>query len=97
LRITKDPLKEIENTRKHGLSFELADFLVEDALLAIVYDRFEGDEHRYHAIGVVGGRCLVLVHSYPDPDDESCIRAISLREATRDERRRYQEVGFDGA
>ena len=93
MRITKDPPKEVENTKKHGLSFELADYLVEDPLLAIVYDRFEGGEHRYHAIGVVGGRCLVLVHSYPDPDDENWIQAISLREATPHERRRYQEEG----
>jgi uncharacterized DUF497 family protein len=37
---------------------------------------------------------LVLVHSYPDPEDDEWMQAISLREATRDERRRYGEGDF---
>ena len=95
MRITYDPIKEVKNKRRHGLSFAIAEYLVEDPLLVIVYDRCGNGEHRYHAIGVVGGRCLVLVHTNPDPDDESWIHAISLREATPHERRRYQEVdGF---
>ena len=44
----------------------------------------------HHAIGTLGGKCL-LVHTYPDPNDESRPRAISLREAIKNERRRYQE------
>ncbi len=93
--VTYTPSKEVLNNRKHRLSLALAEYLVEDPLLVIVYDRYENGEHRYHAIGVLGDKCLVLVHSYPDPDDESWVQAISLREATRDERRRYEEEGID--
>ena len=95
MRITYTPSKEAENHRKHRLSFGLASYLVDDPLLVIIYDRFENGEHRYHAIGTVGDKCLVLVHTYPDPDDESWIQAISLREATNYERRQYEEGEFD--
>jgi len=89
-----DPDKEAANRRKHGLSLEVARYIFDDPLAAIAYDRFEGGEHRFHAIGRVAGRYLVLVHSYPDPEDDGCIRAISLREASAAERRRYERGDF---
>lgn len=95
MKVTYDLSKEAENTRKHRISLGIEEYLVEDPFLVIVYDRFENGEHRYHAIGVVERKCLLLVHAYPDPDDEDWIQAISLREATRDERRRYEEGSFD--
>lgn len=95
MKVVDDATKDIENLREHRLSLALASFLFEDQMLIIVYDRYENGEHRFHAVGTVGNKCLVLVHSYPDPDDESWVRAISLREATRDERRRYEEGEFE--
>ena len=94
MKIMFDAAKDIENIRKHGLSLQLSEYLLDDPLLVIVYDRFENGEERYHAIGCIGDKCLLLVHTYPYPDDESWARAISLREATRDERRRYEEDGL---
>ncbi len=62
----------------------------------VVYDRYEHGEVRYHAIGMVGNRCLVLVHSYPDPEDDEWVRVIGLREATAAERKRYEKGDRDG-
>lgn len=96
MRITHTPSKEVENLRKHRLSLAIAKYLFQDLLLLTVHDRFENGEDRWHAIGQVGGKCLLRVFSYPDPDgDENWIRAISLREATPHERRRYEEGGYD--
>ncbi len=41
MRITYDPIKEVKNKRRHGLSFAIAEYLVEDPLLVIVYGRCE--------------------------------------------------------
>jgi uncharacterized DUF497 family protein len=86
-----DEKKQRMNVRNHGLDFSLAAFVANDPLRVEVYDRFENGEHRYHLVGVVHATCLVLVHSYPDPDNENLIRVISLRKATPHERRRYEE------
>jgi len=63
-------------------------------LRVIVPDRFEEGEQRWHAIGMVGPvAILVVVHSYPDPDDETLVRIIGARRATSHERRRYEQEG----
>nr|WP_231712219.1 hypothetical protein [Vineibacter terrae] len=36
---------------------------------------------------------LVVVHTYPDPDDEARVRIIGARKATSHERRRYEQEG----
>jgi uncharacterized DUF497 family protein len=33
---------------------------------------------------------VVVVHTYPDPDDETRVHVIGLREATAHERKRYE-------
>ena len=83
--------KERANRIKHGFDFSLAERIIADPLVLLVYDRFEGGEHRHHAIGVVRREYLVVVHTYPDPDDEDFIRVIGLRPATHRERKRYEE------
>jgi len=87
-----DPAKAIVNLAKHGVSFELACEVWEDPLYALVPDRIENGEQRWHAIGLVGAvTILVVVHVYPDPDSEERIRIISARKATTRERRRYEQ------
>ena len=88
--------KEKANIRNHGLDFSLAQHVANDPLGVLVYDRYENGEHRYHVIAMVGGTCLVLVHTYPDPEDEDWIRVIGLRVATPHERKRYEEGRYDG-
>ena len=76
-----DERKNALNVVNHGLDFSLSLFVAADPLGILVYDRYENGEHRYHAVGVVNGKCLILVHTYPDPDDDSLLRVIGLREA----------------
>jgi len=95
LRIDKDLNKEAANTRKHGLDFTFADLMFRDPLAVEVYDRFEAGEHRWHTLSRLGGKLLLVAYSYPDPDDLDWVRVISLREATRDERRRYEQGPYD--
>ncbi len=63
MRLEWDSTKEARNRAKHGLSFALARHVVRDPLAIVIYDRCEEGEHRYHAIAVIDGKCLVLVHS----------------------------------
>ncbi len=93
MRITQDRNKEQRNRAKHGLDFSFAEAVCADPLAAIVYDRFENGEHRFHLIGAVGPgpKVLLVVHTYPDPQDEEWIHVIGLREATPKERKQYEE------
>jgi uncharacterized DUF497 family protein len=36
---------------------------------------------------------LLVVHVYPDPDDEALVRIISARKATAHERKQYEQEG----
>ena len=87
-----DREKAASNLVKHGVSFKLAQEVWRDPLHVIVPDRVEGHEQRWHAIGLVGAVVvLVVVHSYPEPDDEAHVRIISARKATSHERKRYEQ------
>lgn len=94
MRFTWDADKERRNSRKHGLDFSFARQVFADPLAMTVFDRVVDGEERWHTIGAVGTaslfKVLVVVHSYPDPDDEAWVRIISLREADRHERRGYE-------
>ena len=87
-----DPAKAAANRAKHGVSFELACEVWDDPLLAIVPDRIEAGERRWHAIGLVGTVVVLLVvHLHPNPDNEERVRIVSARKATARERRRYEQ------
>ncbi len=93
--IVWDPAKEARNRRKHGLDFWFAAAVFADPLAITVFDRVEDGEERWHTIGAIAGgiKVLVVVHMFPDPDDEARVRIIGLREATARERRRYEDEG----
>jgi uncharacterized protein len=80
---------------EHGVGFSLAEFVLADPLTLVVYDRFENGEHRWHAVGFVGSKLFVVVHSYPDPDDDERVRVIGLRVASTRERILYDKGRFD--
>jgi len=94
MRITWRIEKEIRNIRKHGLDFAPAARVFADPLAQTVRDRFVDGEERWRTFGgvAVGGRFIVVVvvHTYPDPDDDTWVHVIGLREATPHERRRYE-------
>lgn len=95
MHIESDSAKEIANKRKHGLDFSFARLVFNDPLAVTVYDRHENGEDRWHTFGQLAGYLLLVVHTYPDPDDDQWIRVIGLREATPHERKRYEEASFD--
>lgn len=87
-----DGEKAASNLAKHGVSFELTKEVWKDPFHAILPVRIEDREQRWHAFGLVGPVIvLVVVHSYPDPDDEDRTRIISARMASRQERHRYEQ------
>jgi uncharacterized DUF497 family protein len=92
VRFEWDPEKARRNLAKHGVSFDLARRVWEDPLHVLVPDRIEDGEQRWHAIGLVGSVVvLVVVHSYPDAEDEERVRIIGARKATTGERKRYEQ------
>lgn len=95
MHIEKDHSKEQRNIRRHKLDFSFAEHIVANPLAVMVYDRYENGEHRWHTFAYVGSKLLLLVHTYPDPDDDTRIRVIGLREATAHERKRYEEGTFE--
>ena len=98
MRITWRKDKERLNIAKHGLDFAKAAQIFADPLSRTDWDRFTDGEERWRTIGtIIVGRVIkivVVVHIYPDPDDESWIHVIGLREATRHGRRQYEISRF---
>ena len=91
LRFEWDERKNVENRRKHGVSFAEAEtvFLDEFALLIDDPDH-SSREQRFILLGLGATlRHLVVCHSYRASG--TVIRIISARKATAAERRTYQE------
>jgi uncharacterized DUF497 family protein len=82
------------NKKKHGVTFEEAATAFGD-VNAKVYDDDEHSEDEEHFI-LMGysaiSRLLMVCHCYRGNDD-SVIRIISARKATRQERQKYEERG----
>ena len=88
-----DPTKARGNRRKHGVSFEDAAGLFLDPLAISVLDFEHSDtEERWVTIGRDRrGRVLVLIHTFKErPGEESNVRIISARKATRREAKQYE-------
>ena len=83
-----DEAKRKSNLKKHGLDFRDA-YLVYENTDKCTYDASRNDEFRLMdiALAVIKGRLLTLV--YTETDDE--VRVISFRNASREERKRYEE------
>lgn len=85
-----DEAKASANLLKHGVAFEVGERVWDDPAHLLVFDRYEGGEERWQAIGLVKGIViLTVVHTYRGNDDE-IVRIIGTRRATFDERRRYE-------
>ena len=84
-----DEVKAQTNLKKHGVALEVAERVWDDPAHLLVFDRYEDDEERWHAIGLVKGiMILTVVHAYRGQDDQ-VVRIIGARRATLGERRRY--------
>jgi hypothetical protein len=84
-----DPIKTATNLRDHGVSFEEASSVFADPLAMLMADPDHSiDEERYVLLGESSQRNLLVVAFAERP---ARTRLISAREATRHERRQYEE------
>jgi uncharacterized DUF497 family protein len=87
-----DEDKAASNERKHGVSFTEAQTVFADPLALTGYDPdHSDDEDRYITMGTSLDRRLLVI-SHTDRDDR--VRIISAREASRSERRDYEDGNF---
>ena len=84
-----DPRKALVNLRKHGVSFQEACSAFGDPLSVTIPDlEHSRGERRYILVGETASQKLVVVSH---AERKSSIRSISVRLATRAERRSYED------
>jgi uncharacterized protein len=94
LQFTWDVVKAAANLAKHAVAFAQAATVFSDALALTVFD----DEHskfeeRWFTLGMSStGKLLAVSHTYTATGPVSArLRIVSAREATRSERRQYED------
>jgi uncharacterized protein len=86
-----DDAKNENNISKHGIRFEDALYVFADPLALTREDYYE-EENRWQIIGHVNGIAVVLaVYTINEEGKETIIRIISVRKATKQERRLYEK------
>jgi uncharacterized DUF497 family protein len=93
MRWTWDPDKAAKNRAKHSVSFETATAVFDDPLHLSKLDAHP-DGDRWCTIGRVESVLLLVVHTWPEGDEEEIGRIISARKATARERKAYEEQNF---
>jgi uncharacterized DUF497 family protein len=89
-RFDWDTVKGLKNIEKHGVPFKEAATVFQDDR-AVVFDDEDHskDEDRFKIIGLSGNlRLLMVCHCYKN--EESVIRIISARKATKKEQIEYR-------
>ncbi len=84
---TWSPEKDARNRKKHGLPLSIGEVALADPL-ALSQPDPHPDAGRWNTVAVVHGRTLFIVHTWPDDDAPG--RIISVREASRRERKAYE-------
>ncbi len=89
LKFTWDDRKEVENQRKHGVSFDEATTAFADENARLKHDPDHSqNEDRFILLGFSSKlRLLLVAHAYRQ--DDAVVRIISARKATRTERKQY--------
>lgn len=85
-----DPQKKQINQQKHGISFEEAESVFFDDYAVQFWDEEHSqDEERFLLLGLSSQmRILIVVHCFREED--SIIRIISARKATKNESKEYR-------
>ena len=89
-----DPAKDRSNRAKHGVGFRQATPVFRDPLAVSIYDEDHSiGEDRWITVGLTDrGALLVVAHAFRQVDEEyTIVRLFSARQATRPERRQYEE------
>ncbi len=93
LKFRWNKAKARKNYQKHGIAFDLAKAVFNDAFaIELLDDRRDYGEERFVIIVMVEGRILCV--AYSERDD--VIRMISARRATKHEEQAYYEQGACG-
>ena len=82
------------NLAKHGVAFAQAATVFADRLALTVFDEEHSEfEERWFTLGMdSNGKLLAVSHTYTATEPASArVRIISAREATRNERRQYED------
>jgi hypothetical protein len=87
VQITWDENKRLENLKKHQLDFADAKKVLNGPYRLFEDNRFEYEEQRWIALGLLHVIVVVIVHT----ETETEIRIISMRKATRHEQKFYFE------
>ena len=92
MNFTWDDRKNRSNKKKHHVGFELASLVFEDPNHLSRMDREVEGETRWQTLGLVeGAQILLVAHTVIEEGEEETIRIISVRKATRMERKIYAE------
>jgi uncharacterized protein len=81
-----DTAKSRQNQKKHGCAFDLVEGFNWSEAIDVLDDRFDYGEERWLALGPIGSKLYALAFS---PRGEDKLRVISLRLATKNERKAY--------
>jgi len=92
MNFTWDEEKRKTNLIKHGLDFLDAETVFSGVTFTIEDDRFEYYEQRFKTIGMLFDQVVVIAHT----ERYDVIRIISMRKATKNEKRRYFQGFSDG-
>ena len=86
------PVKEKANIQKHGITFEQASYVFSDPYALSKYDEDHSvEEDRWVLLGKsLNEVILVVVHTFKDRGGVECVRIISARKATPNERKEYE-------
>jgi uncharacterized protein len=89
IKFVWDQIKNSSNIKKHGISFEEAKISFYDDNARLIFDTDHSvDEERFILLGLSSIlNVLVVCHCYLE--NESIIRIISARKATRNEQNQY--------
>ena len=95
-RFEWDEAKNQSNLRKHGVTFEDASYVFEDPYFFSVQDRFVNGEERWQTFGMINNfLVLIIAHTALERLENGelieVIRIISARQATKHERRNYED------
>jgi uncharacterized DUF497 family protein len=88
-----DEEKNKENINKHGFDFADAWEIFEAPIRVVLDTREDYGEDRWHGIGFLGNRIVVVVFTQRSED---IIRIISLRKALKYERNQFEEAIKNG-
>lgn len=85
-----DEAKDVNNQKRHGLSFQDARSFFFDSLAVSRHDYHEG-EPREQIIGhLYGILIVVVVYTHRERNGDEFVRIISARKATALERKQYE-------